>query len=65
MKANILFPITPFNIDSGSYPYGLALIGTMAKQAGYEVKTLISRRNETNLEPISASMEKASLLFLK
>ena len=48
MKANILFIIAPFNIDIGAYPYGLALIGTMAKQAGYEVQSLISYPNESN-----------------
>lgn len=50
MKANILFAIAPFNIIAGVYPYGLALIGTIAKQAGYEVHSLISHPNENNSE---------------
>ena len=51
MKANILFAIAPFNNKTGAYyPYGLILIGTMAKQAGYKVQSLISHPNENNSE---------------
>jgi len=50
MKTNILFAITPFNITLGAYPYGFALIGTMAKQAGYKVQSLISNPSEKNSE---------------
>jgi radical SAM superfamily enzyme YgiQ (UPF0313 family) len=50
VKANILFSIAPFNIDIGAYPYGLAIIGTMTKQAGYEVQSLVSHLNENNSE---------------
>jgi radical SAM superfamily enzyme YgiQ (UPF0313 family)/transcription elongation factor Elf1 len=48
LKSRILFAVAPFNIDAGAYPYGFALIGTMAKQAGYEVQSLISHPNEDN-----------------
>jgi len=50
MKANILFAIPPFNINYGAYPYGFALIGTMAKQAGHEVHSLIAKPDENNNE---------------
>jgi len=46
LKARILFPVTPFNIFNGLFPYGLALIGTMAKKAGYEVYSLICKPDE-------------------
>ena len=47
IKANILFAITPFNIEDGAYPYGFALIGTMVKQAGCNVQALISHPGES------------------
>lgn len=50
MKANILFAIAPFNINYGAYPYGLALIGSMAKQAGHKVHSLIRLLDENNSE---------------
>jgi len=50
VKAIILFAIPPHNINHGAYPYGFALIGTMAKQAGHEIYSLIAKPNENNSE---------------